>query len=83
MCLFVQVVTRIERVEVESDTCKIALEKCSTSLSYSQKETRCLRSQMTTLDNKNKDVEHRLTEATQQVRQGGHMASWSTLAKKP
>ena len=27
-----KVVTRIERVEVESETCKLALEKCSTSL---------------------------------------------------
>ena len=44
-----EVVTRIERVEVESDTCKckLALEKCSTSLDENQKETRCLQSQLT------------------------------------
>ena len=39
-----QVVTRVELVEVESDTCKLALEKCSTSLYQSRKETTCLQS---------------------------------------
>ena len=61
-----KIVTRIERVEVESDTCKLALEKCSTSLEQSQKETRWLRSQLTVLGNKYHDVKQRLTKATEQ-----------------
>ena len=60
-----KVVTRIERVEVESETCKLALEKCSTSLEQSQKEARCLRSQLTALGNKYQDVKQRLTKATE------------------
>ena len=47
-----EVVTRIERIEVESDTCILALEKCSASLDQSRKEARCLRSQLTALGNK-------------------------------
>ena len=60
-----QVVTRIERVEVESHTCKLALEKCSASLDQSRKETRCLRSQLTALGNKYQEVEQRLSKATE------------------
>ena len=45
-----EVATRAERVDVESDTCKLALEQCSSSLDQSQKETRCLRSQLTALE---------------------------------
>ena len=55
-----EVITRIERVEVESDTCKLALEKCSASLEQSREETRCLRSQLTALGNKYQDMEQRL-----------------------
>ena len=62
-----EVVTRIERVEVESDTCKLALEKCSTSLDQRRKETNCLRSQLTALGIKYKDVEQRLSKATEQA----------------
>ena len=58
-----EVVTRIERVEVGSDTCKLALEKCSASLDQSRKETRCLRSQLTALGNKYQEVEQRLSKA--------------------
>ena len=61
-----EVVTRIERIEVESDTCKLALEKCSASLDQSRKEMRCLRSQLTALGNKYQDMEQRLTKATEQ-----------------
>ena len=60
-----KVVTRTERVEVESDTCKPALEKCSASLEQSQKETRGLRSQLTALGNKYHDVKQRLAKATE------------------
>ena len=62
-----EVVSRIERVEVESDTCKLALEKRSTSLHQSRKETRCLRTQLTALRNKYQEVEQRLTKATEQA----------------
>ena len=62
-----EVVTRIEWVEVESDTCKLSLEKCSTSLDQSRKETGCLRSQLTALGNKYQDVEQRLSKATEQA----------------
>ena len=62
-----EVATRIERVEVELGTCTLALEKCSTSLDKSRKETRCLRSQLTALGNKYQDVEHRLKKATEQA----------------
>ena len=61
-----EVVTRIERIEVESDTCKLALEKCSASLDQSRKETMCLRSQLTALGNKYQDVEQRLAKAMEQ-----------------
>ena len=61
-----EVVTRIERIEVESDTCKLALEKCSATLHQSRKETRCLRSQLTALGNKYQDVEQRLATAMEQ-----------------
>ena len=44
-----EVVTRIKRVEVESATCKLALEKCSASLDQSRNETRCLQSQLKAL----------------------------------
>ena len=57
----------IERIEVESGTCKLALEKCSTSLDQSQKETICLRSKLTALGNKYQDVEQRLSKATEQA----------------
>ena len=60
-----QVVTRIERIEVESHTCKLALEKCSASLDQSRTETRCLRSQLTALGNKYQEVEQRLSKATE------------------
>ena len=60
-----EVATRIERVEVESDTCKLALGECSTSLDQSRKETRCLESQLMALGNKYQDVEQRLTKATE------------------
>ena len=60
-----EVVTRTERVEVESDTCKLALDKCSASLDQSGEETRCLRPQLTALGNKHQDVEQRLTKATE------------------
>ena len=60
-----EVVTTIERVEVESDTCKLALEKFSTRLDQSRKETRCLRSQLTGLRFKYQDVEQRLTKVTE------------------
>ena len=62
-----EVVTRIERVEVESDTCKLAPDNCSTSLDQSRKATRCLRSQLTALGNKYQDVEQRLSKATEQA----------------
>ena len=62
-----EVVTRIERVEVESDKCKLALEKFSASLDQSRKETRCLRLQLTSLGNKYQDVEQRLAEQTEQA----------------
>ena len=52
---------------IESDTCKLALEKCSTSPDQSQKETKCLRSKLTALGNKYKDVEQRLSKATEQA----------------
>ena len=61
-----EVVTRIERIEVESDTYKLALEKCSASLDQSRKETRCLRSQLTALRNKYQDMDQRLTKTTVQ-----------------
>ena len=61
-----EVVTRIERIEMESDTCTLALEKCSASLDQSRKETRCLRSQLTALGNKYQDMEQRLTKAMEQ-----------------
>ena len=62
-----QVVTRIERVEEESDTCKLAPEKYSASLDQSRKENRCLRSQLTALGNKYQGVEQRLSKATEQT----------------
>ena len=62
-----EVTTRIERVEVESDTCKLALEKCSASLEQSREETRCLRSQLTALGNKYQDVEQRQMKAKEQA----------------
>ena len=57
-----EAVTRIERVEVESDTCKLALEKCSANLDQSRKETRCLQSKVAALGNKYQDVEQRLAK---------------------
>ena len=54
-------------MQVESDSSKDALEKCSSSLSQSQKETRTLRSQLTSLEAKYREVELRLAETTQQV----------------
>ena len=60
-----EIVTSIERVEVESDTCKLALEKCSASLDQNRKETRCLQSQLMALGNKYQDVEQRPTKATE------------------
>ena len=52
---------------MESDTCKLALEKCSTSLDQSRKETKCLQSQLTALGNKYLDVEQGLSNATEQA----------------